>query len=112
MLHFIVLLTTTCALGFPPSVNASNMKAFGNEADDDGNIVWGSLPRRKEGDFIKERGGVLTGLYAMTNAIIYVVHPSDFNYGTSIQCLCVVRQGIRENYNELQLAKRLYGHRV
>ena len=109
MLLLILLLTTMCVLVFPPSVNASNITAYGNKADDDGNIVWGSLPRRKEGDFIKERGGVLTGLYAMTNAIIYVVHPSDFNYGRSIQCLCVVRQGIRENYNELQLAKRLYG---
>ena len=109
MLHFIVLLTTSCALVFPPSVNTSNITAYGNEADNDGNIVWGSLPRRKEGDFIKDKGGVLVGLYAMTNAIIYVVHPSDFNYGRSIPCLCVVRQCIREQYNWLKWEKRLFG---
>ena len=97
MLHLIVLLTTTCALVFTPSVNASNIKAYGNEADNDGNIKWGSLPRRKEGDFLKDRGGVLIGLYAMTNAIIYAVHPSNIDYGRSIQCYCVVRQCLREN---------------
>ena len=110
MLHFIFLLTTTCALVFPPSVIASNMKAFGNEADDDGNIVWGSLPRRKEGEFITDRGGVLIGLYAMTNAIIYAVHPSDIDYGRSMLCSsCVVSRCIRDNSNWLQLAKRLLG---
>ena len=87
MLHFMLLLITF-ASSIAPTSNAANIEAYpyGNELDDDGNIKWGDLPSRKEVDFIEDRGGVLRGLYAMTNTIIYIVHPQNFNYSRSIRC--------------------------
>ena len=82
MLHFVLLLIIF-ASSFAPTFNAANLETYGNEVDDDGNIIWGDLPSRKEGDFLEDRGGVLIGLYAMTNTIIYIVHPQNFNYGRS-----------------------------
>ncbi len=77
-----VLLHVICAVILPAGVCSKKVVAFGNKADDQSNITWGPLGPGKQPTFpAKDRGGVLWGLYKMTNLFIYIVHPWPLQYG-------------------------------
>ncbi|KAI0224007.1 hypothetical protein LSAT2_024939 [Lamellibrachia satsuma] len=77
----LILLIILCAFVSPLGIYSAPITGNGNEADDESSITWGDLPAGKDTHFPTDRGGVLIGLYAMTNVLIYICHPMSFDYG-------------------------------
>jgi len=86
------LLLVVCGIISPLGVNSDIIRAYGNEADNDSNIIWGPLPPRKEYQFPTDThsGRSLIGLYTMVNGFIDMVQQPPFDYGKSNMCLRIV----------------------
>ena len=91
----LVLLLVVCGFISPLGVNSDIIRAYGNEADNDSNIIWGPMPPRKEYHFPTDThsGWSLIGLYTMVNGFIDMVQQPPFAYGKSNLCLRIVRLG-------------------
>ena len=77
-----VLLHVICAAILTAGVCSKKIFAFGNKADDQSNITWAPLGPGKVHTFPDTgKGGVLWGLYKMTNLFIYIVNPWPLDYG-------------------------------